>query len=591
MRRVSRAHVRRLGQRAQRCRAAIGAPSRRPCTRNSRFPSAPRSGDAITSTTTSPVLGQPVDAPRRARRGARSGSRDDAALADLRPSRLELRLHEQHEVAVGGRAARQRGRDGHQRDEGEVGDGERRPAPPMSAARGDGRSCARSTRDARVGAQRTTRADRGRRRPRTTCAAPRWSRQSVKPPVEAPASRQRRPRRRPRTRRARAASFSPPRDTNAGRVPATSIDSPGSTGERGSRAGLPPTQDPAGGDRLGRSGPALDEPTPHELGVESAAHDTGAGYACTATGAPADSQHDRRDERGRGAEVGGDERRRRVGIASPPGGATAAVTPREHERERPAERVGQRTVGRRPVAHDDAGRAPSARARAPPSAPRACPRPRASRPDAVATAAAIAPAPGISPPGHRIRRVEVGGDEAGTVAHRPRGAVELVEVEARGGTRRPRPRRAARRRRRARPPRAPRPRPGPAHTRTRAPGAERARRAAGPPRARSVRTSSASAVDAHARELGDDVADRQARVVRHEADAQARGSRSSAAPAIGGRRSARRRARSHRRGRSTTTGSRRVANACASMLTAARRPASSASRYSLAGRIATASLR
>ena len=68
----------------------------------------------------------------------------------------------------------------------------------------------------------------------TTWAAPAWSRQSVNPPVDAPASRARRPVG-SRSKRSRAArSLSPPRLTKRGRSPRSSMGSAGDT----SRAGL-----------------------------------------------------------------------------------------------------------------------------------------------------------------------------------------------------------------------------------------------------------------------------------------------------------------------------------------------------------------
>ena len=86
--------------------------------------------------------------------------------------------------------------------------------PPMASGSSARTLVRSSTRDARVVCAATTRAARGRRRPRRPCAAPRCSRQSVKPPVDAPASRARQPTRLDRRTAASAASsFSPPRDT------------------------------------------------------------------------------------------------------------------------------------------------------------------------------------------------------------------------------------------------------------------------------------------------------------------------------------------------------------------------------------------
>src|SRR5829696_4822636 len=74
-----------------------------------------------------------------------------------------------------------------------------------------------------------------------TSAAPRWRRQSVKPPVEAPASRARRPATGTGKRSSAASSFSPPRPTKRGPGPTTSTACPGSTRWAGFEAGAPPT--------------------------------------------------------------------------------------------------------------------------------------------------------------------------------------------------------------------------------------------------------------------------------------------------------------------------------------------------------------
>ncbi len=74
-----------------------------PCTRNSTLPSAPVSGDAITSTTWRPGARRP-SRPRAAPRGCTAGIADDALpLPTSRPAGLELRLDEQHQI--GARAA------------------------------------------------------------------------------------------------------------------------------------------------------------------------------------------------------------------------------------------------------------------------------------------------------------------------------------------------------------------------------------------------------------------------------------------------------------------------------------------------------
>ena len=76
-------------------------------------------------------------------------------------------------------------------------------------------ACARSPSRAGPGADASA-ARRRRRRTPTTASAPRWSRQSVKPPVEAPTSRQRRPPGSTPKASSAFASLIPPRETNGG---------------------------------------------------------------------------------------------------------------------------------------------------------------------------------------------------------------------------------------------------------------------------------------------------------------------------------------------------------------------------------------
>ncbi len=106
----------------------------------------------------------------------------------------------------------------------------------------------------------------------TTSAAPRCRRQSVKPPVDAPASRQRRPATGTANCSIAASSFSPPRETNRGRGPAhhdrlAAVDHPGRRSRRGAADRHVP-----GRDRLDGHPPTGDEPTPDELGVEPTPH-------------------------------------------------------------------------------------------------------------------------------------------------------------------------------------------------------------------------------------------------------------------------------------------------------------------------------
>ena len=132
----------------------------------------------------------PRAAPRAAPRGAR---RRSAPRRPCRPAapELELRLDQrEHLAALREAGARPRAAPW-QRDERDV-DVARSGGTEGPRAAGCGRSRAPSPR--RAGrCEASSRAGRSRRRARSTRAAPRWSRQSVKPPVEAPTSRQRRP--------------------------------------------------------------------------------------------------------------------------------------------------------------------------------------------------------------------------------------------------------------------------------------------------------------------------------------------------------------------------------------------------------------
>ena len=179
----------------------------------------------------------------------------------------------------------------------------------------------------------------------------------------------------------------------------------------------------------------------------------------------------------------GDERRRRVGhrfAARPPRDT------RQHERERPAERAGERAVGRRPVAHHHARRRRTAPHELGHRRARACPRPAGARPAAVATAAASAPVPGTTPPwiGYVGSRLVATKQRAVRAPRRPRASSpsksksRLKPDHHRVGVGRVVDHAAARALR------APRPRPAP---RTRAPCRPRARRPrrARPPPARS----------------------------------------------------------------------------------------------------------
>ena len=144
-----------------------------------------------------------------------SGSRTTPPLADPVLAHLELRLHHQREVAVGPGDAQQRVEHQPERDERQVADDQvDRPADQLGGELADVGAVVDDARGRRCAAPR--RAGRSRRRPRPPRAAPARSSTSVKPPVEAPASRQRRPRTsRPSGSNAASAPASlwPPRET------------------------------------------------------------------------------------------------------------------------------------------------------------------------------------------------------------------------------------------------------------------------------------------------------------------------------------------------------------------------------------------
>ena len=90
-------------------------------TNSSRLPSAPRRGDSIQPMMLAPAASSAAATSRRTRSWT-AGSRIDApALRRLGPARLELGLHQQHEVGPGPGAGQQSGQHGAQRDEREIG--------------------------------------------------------------------------------------------------------------------------------------------------------------------------------------------------------------------------------------------------------------------------------------------------------------------------------------------------------------------------------------------------------------------------------------------------------------------------------------
>ena len=152
---------------------------------------------------------------------------------------LELRLHEQHEVGVGGGAAHERGRDGAQRDEGQVGDREVDRAADVLGLEVAGVG-ALEHRDPRVGAQRpreltTPDVDREHRR-RAGLEQAVGEPAGRRAEIEGPRARHRRPRSVERGGELLAATRH-----EAGRVPWSWIGSAGSTRRAGASARLPAT--------------------------------------------------------------------------------------------------------------------------------------------------------------------------------------------------------------------------------------------------------------------------------------------------------------------------------------------------------------
>ena len=105
----------------------------------------------------------------------------------------------------------------------------------------------------------------------TTWAAPRVSRQSVKPPVEAPTSSTRRPVTSMSKCVRAASSFSPPRPTNRGGGPVTTSASPAATSRAGLSATAPLTSTRCSATASAGLGAAGDETPSHELGIEAPA--------------------------------------------------------------------------------------------------------------------------------------------------------------------------------------------------------------------------------------------------------------------------------------------------------------------------------
>ena len=97
----------------------------------------------------------------------------------------------------------------------------------------------------------------------------------MKPPVEAPASRARRPATATPNWSSAASSLRPPRPTNGDGGPSTTTGSPGATRRAALSACVPETRTVAGGDRRLGLLPGVDEAASHELGIEPAAGPAG----------------------------------------------------------------------------------------------------------------------------------------------------------------------------------------------------------------------------------------------------------------------------------------------------------------------------
>ena len=197
---------------------------------------------------------------------------DDAALADVLAAGLELRLHQQHELGIGGGEREQVGRDGPQRDEREVGDaqvGRRIDRARLELAH----VRALHHRDARVVAQRPrelTAADVDRDDvrgavPQQAVGEAARRRADVDRAGAGDVDRERGERARELRAAARHEHVVARLDGNDDRL--GRVDLPRGGGGRGAAH-----RHPAGDDRLDGSRPARREAAPHELDVEASPH-------------------------------------------------------------------------------------------------------------------------------------------------------------------------------------------------------------------------------------------------------------------------------------------------------------------------------
>ncbi len=219
-------------------------------------------------------------APRGRGRARRSRARRSASSRRMPPLPTEPRgasncgLISASRSPPGAEARQQRRHHQPQRDERHV-DGHRaRSARGARRRRGGARCAPRAPPRADRCAARS-RAGRGRRRARRRARAPRCSRQSVKPPVPAPTSRQTRPAGSIAKWSSAAASLRPARETNGSRGPATSRRASTATAVPALSTRRPSTSTAAGHHRPPRLLAALEQAALDqqqvELGSSSAA--------------------------------------------------------------------------------------------------------------------------------------------------------------------------------------------------------------------------------------------------------------------------------------------------------------------------------
>ena len=256
-------------------RDASGADARAPRRsqrKNSTLPAGPGSG-LVVHGHRAPATSAAAAATTFATASARSAEvADHAALAEPVLADLELRLHHQRQVAVGRGHAEQGVEHQLEGDEGQVAHDQVHRTADQLRRHAPGRWSGRGRAPGRPAAA-TRPAGRSRRRPPPPRAAPARSSTSVNPPVEAPASRQRRPddaqALRPRSRQRAGQLVAAARDV-VGTVRVVAHHDVRVGGHAGGRLGGRAAVDghPAGGDQLGGVLTRARQPAPHQLGVE-----------------------------------------------------------------------------------------------------------------------------------------------------------------------------------------------------------------------------------------------------------------------------------------------------------------------------------